>query len=80
MADKQDKWDKVREQIICAICYELLNDPKTLPCLHTYCSGCLQNSVSESRDDKIIDCPVCRKSITLNENGVESEKMLLLAK
>ncbi|XP_065902787.1 E3 ubiquitin-protein ligase TRIM71-like isoform X2 [Dysidea avara] len=60
-----DVWDKVREQIVCAICYGLLNDPKTLPCLHTYCSGCC----SESHDKRIT---VCRKSITLNENGVES--------
>lgn len=75
-SEKEEQWEKVREQIVCAICLELLKHPKTLPCLHTYCKECLKKSVTTVRDSVetsiTCPCPTCRKVITLDDKGVES--------
>ena len=42
----------------CSICLELFNDPRVLPCLHTYCLKCLQGLVSDQKSD--LSCPQCR--------------------
>ena len=41
----------------CGICLELFKDPRSLPCLHTFCFECLQQSLGNSHSLK---CPVCR--------------------
>ncbi|KAL3871330.1 hypothetical protein ACJMK2_039337 [Sinanodonta woodiana] len=51
------------EHLKCPVCYETYNTPKTLPCLHNFCKGCL-NSIILSLDEKGdleegIACPVC---------------------
>ena len=71
-AGKDKQWQKVREQIVCSICLDLLQDPKTLPCLHTYCKECLKKSIANPSREAIIKCPACRKLITLSDKGVES--------
>ena len=35
------KQKEVDKQLCCAICLEQFREPKVLPCLHTYCKGCL---------------------------------------
>ncbi|KAK3593384.1 hypothetical protein CHS0354_021956 [Potamilus streckersoni] len=51
------------EHLKCPICYDTYKSPKTLPCLHNFCKGCL-NSIIVSLDEKGdledgIPCPVC---------------------
>lgn len=81
MASKKN-WEKVREQITCAICLSLFEDPRTLSCLHTYCMKCLVNAlkktvplqqggVAAGNGGKIIQCPACRKAVTLEDNEIE---------
>ena len=50
----------------CSICLETFDDPRTLPCLHSFCKKCLENFVDGKRDDEL-NCPVCRGKFTLNE-------------
>ena len=46
----------------CAICYEIMIEPVTLPqCGHSFCYNCLRKAV-ESR----MDCPICKKEISLD--------------
>ena len=33
---------KLEELVKCAVCHELLNNPKVFPCLHSYCYECKQ--------------------------------------
>ena len=40
-------WEKVHQEITCAICLELLDDPKSMPCLHTYCKKCLMEAIAK---------------------------------
>ena len=54
------------DELKCGICLELFQDPRSLPCLHTFCQKCLQRSLNENHSLK---CPVCRAKHELNEEG-----------
>ncbi|KAM9831669.1 E3 ubiquitin-protein ligase rnf213-beta [Neosynchiropus ocellatus] len=43
----------------CAVCLSELTDPSTLPCGHTVCLSCIQESVRQQR----LSCPTCRKEL-----------------
>ena len=80
MAAKQDSnWEKVRQEVTCAICLELLDDPKSMPCLHTYCKKCLMEALAKRprdpdlpRDRPAINCPLCRAEVALSDQGIEA--------
>ena len=68
---------RVREELNCAVCHDLFDTPKTLPCLHTFCSKCLVNSEASrrrlrARDDheNRVECPVCG-NISELRGGIE---------
>lgn len=51
----------------CPICFENFNDPKYLPCLHTFCELCIESFIDSSildcnvnHREKSFNCPVCR--------------------
>ena len=45
----------IKDNLECAICLGMYNDPRALPCQHVFCNQCLQNVIS-SADPK---CPEC---------------------
>ena len=48
---------KAVETAKCMICFDSLRDPTTLPCGHSFCTGC----VVELREKGVSDtCPLCR--------------------
>ena len=54
---------KLEEQLTCPICLEMYTNPKTLPCLHSFCQGCLEQlplSIRENNSGYYISCPTCR--------------------
>lgn len=56
--------------LACKICLEQLQTPKTLPCLHTYCQGCLAQLAEDGR----VRCPECREAVPLPPGGVAAFK------
>ncbi|XP_040902796.1 E3 ubiquitin-protein ligase rnf168 isoform X2 [Toxotes jaculatrix] len=44
----------------CPVCLEILMEPVTLPCTHTFCKGCFLESV----DKATLCCPMCRKRVS----------------
>ena len=66
MAAKEVK--KATENLTCPICYQLFNNPKYLPCHHSYCEQCLEKMQLQSK----IICPECRKEATIPTGGVKN--------
>jgi hypothetical protein len=52
--------EKLEELVTCAVCHELLNNPKVFPCLHSYCYECIVK-LSERQCDLV--CPECRAPV-----------------
>lgn len=40
----------------CSLCHKKFDDPKTLPCLHTFCTKCLSNEIGSL---EVYRCPQC---------------------
>ncbi|TKS79665.1 Tripartite motif-containing protein 16 [Collichthys lucidus] len=51
-----------KDQFNCPICLDVLRDPVTIPCGHSYCSGCIQNYWDQDDYLGIFVCPQCRQN------------------
>ncbi|VDI33771.1 Hypothetical predicted protein [Mytilus galloprovincialis] len=53
--------------ITCTICLEQFNNPKYLPCLHTFCESCIATYITSvfKKDNTSIGCPVCRAKVSV---------------
>ncbi|XP_062605128.1 E3 ubiquitin-protein ligase TRIM56-like [Saccostrea cucullata] len=62
------------EFLTCSICFEVYTDPKTLPCLHSFCKGCINTFTKKIPNKKEYSCPVCREAFILSNNDIENLK------
>jgi len=55
----------------CPICIDLFDNPKSLPCVHTFCLKCLQGHFKEKCLGDEVPCPMCRKEFEIPSNGLK---------
>ncbi|XP_067851481.1 tripartite motif-containing protein 59 [Heptranchias perlo] len=71
--------DNFEEDLTCSVCYSIFEDPRVLPCSHTFCRTCLENIIHESGNVSIwrplripLKCPTCRSLVDLPPVGISS--------
>ncbi|NXU12362.1 TRI59 protein, partial [Pardalotus punctatus] len=67
--------DHLEEELTCAICYDIFEDPRVLPCSHTFCRACVQGLLQLSPEfstGRGLSCPSCRARVAVPAAGPES--------
>ncbi|KAF7700403.1 tripartite motif-containing protein 16-like [Silurus meridionalis] len=79
-----DGWFSEQDQFSCAICLDLLKDPVTLHCGHSYCKVCINGFWNEEDVKGVYSCPQCRETFTprpvLRRNNMLAEMLKILKK
>ena len=68
-------YQNLNEFVTCPVCLELFEgrNPRSLPCLHSFCSDCIQGVLNAARSAKSTDdilCPICQKLATVPGGSV----------
>ncbi|XP_052393718.1 E3 ubiquitin/ISG15 ligase TRIM25-like isoform X1 [Carassius gibelio] len=53
-----------QDQFRCSVCLDLLKDPVTIPCGHTYCKRCISECWDQDDQKGIYSCPQCRQTFS----------------
>ncbi|XP_016526938.1 tripartite motif-containing protein 16-like [Poecilia formosa] len=64
-----------QETFCCLICLDLLKDPVTIPCGHSYCMNCITDHWDGEDKKRVHSCPQCRKIFILRPD-LEKNTML----
>jgi len=72
MSHREQLFQHIFTCLECAICLSTLQEPRALPCTHTFCTACLEGfwRASHPMDGELHSCPTCRQPFLVPEGGI----------
>ncbi|KAL0171077.1 hypothetical protein M9458_031388, partial [Cirrhinus mrigala] len=49
---------------MCPVCQDLLEDPVTIQCGHSYCKSCITDRWDQEDQKRVYSCPQCRQTFS----------------
>ena len=61
--------EKPFPHMTCGVCSKPYNDPRILPCLHSFCLQCLHHEIEKSGSQQMFQCPICEQNTSIPVGG-----------
>ncbi|CAH1795802.1 unnamed protein product [Owenia fusiformis] len=66
--------ERIEDILECKLCLEPLNQPKSLPCQHSFCLRCIQDLIQTNAPEQSLPCPICRDIWQIPNEGADALK------
>ncbi|XP_059371364.1 tripartite motif-containing protein 16-like isoform X2 [Carassius carassius] len=61
---EEDRISVNKKEFLCPVCLDLLKDPVTSSCGHSYCKSCITDCWDQEDQKRVYSCPQCRQTFS----------------